>query len=72
VPYRIRLIRKGARVEIVSGRNPSKIRIHQFHRTVAERVRLKIDGIEKPPGIAEFGIYNQPLDAGSWRRADFI
>jgi hypothetical protein len=40
------------------------VQIHQFHRTIAERVRLTITGVAKPPGIAELGIYDEPVGAG--------
>ncbi len=62
--YQVQRWDNGAWVEVLSGRTPEKVQIHQFHRTIAERVRLKIDGVTKPPGIAEFGIYNEPVGAG--------
>lgn len=59
--YQIECWDKGAWKEIVSGGTPLKVQIDQFPRIRAERVRLKIDGSTKPPGIAEFGIYDEPL-----------
>jgi alpha-L-fucosidase len=59
--YSLQRWRNGAWTEILTGRTPSKNQIHQFPRTLAERVRLKIDSSGKTPGIAEFGIYDEPL-----------
>ena len=59
--YQVQRWDKGVWIDILSGRTPSKCQIHQFPRTVAERVRLKIDGYQSSPGIAEFGIYDEPL-----------
>ncbi len=39
----------------------TKVAVHRVQRTTAERVRLIIQGTDKPPGIAEFGIYDEPL-----------
>jgi len=58
--YQVQRWENGAWVEIVSGGTPSKFQIHQFSSTRAERVRLMITGSEQPPGIAEFGIYDEP------------
>jgi hypothetical protein len=62
--YHVQRWDKGAWVEVLSGRTPDKVQIHQFHRTIAERVRLTITGVAKPPGIAELGIYDEPVGAG--------
>jgi alpha-L-fucosidase len=59
--YQVQRWEKGAWVDIVSGRAPSKFQIHQFPRTRAERVRLTITASEQSVGIAEFGIYDEPL-----------
>ena len=60
--YRLQRWQNGVWVEILSGHTPSKNQIHQFPRIQAERVRLLLDGGAKTPGIAEFGIYNEPLN----------
>ena len=58
--YQVQRWEKGAWIETVSGRTPAKFQIHQFPRARAERVRLTITGSEQSPGIAEFGIYDEP------------
>jgi alpha-L-fucosidase len=50
----------GSWTTILSGGTPSRFQIHQFPRVTAERVRLKIDSSGKPPGITEFGVYDEP------------
>jgi alpha-L-fucosidase len=55
----------GAWTTILSGGTPSRFQIRQFPRVVSERVRLRIDGSGKPPGIAEFGIYDEPFDSNA-------
>ncbi len=46
---------------IASGKTPLVFQLDRFQPVTAERVRLSINGSAKPPGIAEFGIYNEPI-----------
>ena len=48
-------------VDIVSGRAPVAFEIHQFGRVAAEQVRLILEGSGKVPGIADFAIYDEPV-----------
>jgi alpha-L-fucosidase len=60
--YQVEVWKNGGWKEIADGKTPAKIQIHQFARVEAERVRLKIEGGKNPPGITEFGIYNEPVE----------
>ncbi|GGG71476.1 alpha-L-fucosidase [Edaphobacter dinghuensis] len=46
---------------IASGKTPLAFQLERFQPVTAERVRLTIKGTTKPPGITEFGIYNEPV-----------
>ncbi|MBB5338942.1 alpha-L-fucosidase [Tunturiibacter gelidoferens] len=59
--YRLQLWDNGRWTDILNGRTPSTFQLHQFRRVTAQRVRLTLEGIGRPPGIAEFGVYNEPI-----------
>ena len=59
--YRIQHWHQDQWNDIASGKSPSTCQLHQFQQLSAQRVRLSIEGSRKGPGIAEFGIYNEPL-----------
>jgi alpha-L-fucosidase len=61
--YQVQRWNNGTWVDIVAGHTPAEFQIHQFPRIIAERVRLNIVGSAESPGIAEFGIYDEPLDS---------
>jgi alpha-L-fucosidase len=58
--YRVQRWNNGAWTDIVNGSAPATIELHQFARVTSERVRLLVSGSAKPPGIAEFGVYDEP------------
>jgi len=58
--YRLQHWTRSEWVDIARGRTIGNFRIHQFKPITAERVRLLLEGSGKPPGIAEFGVYNEP------------
>jgi len=59
--YRLRYWDSAKWVDIISGRGMGNPHIHQFKPITARRVHLDLEGAGKPPGIAEFGIYNEPV-----------
>ena len=61
VSYAIQAWKAGSWVTLARGQMPATSQIHQFPRTVAERVRLNLEGSQKQIGIAEFGVYNEPV-----------
>lgn len=60
VSYRVDAFRESAWVPLLRDTS-TKIAVQRVQRTTAERIRLIIQGSEKPPGIAEFGVYEEPL-----------
>jgi alpha-L-fucosidase len=46
--------------KIAGGNSPLVFQLNRFRPVTAERVRLVVQGFAKPPGVAEFGIYNEP------------
>lgn len=58
--YRIEAYRQNAWVPVLTSTS-TKVAVRRVPRTTADRVRLIIQGFEKPPGIAEFGLYDEPL-----------
>ena len=59
--YRVQHWQKGQWSDLVGGKNPAFFQLHQFPRITAERVRVTVEGSGKPPGITEFGIYDEPI-----------
>lgn len=58
--YSVQRWQDGAWMDIVTGSAPVPFQLHQFARVRTERVRLMISGSAPSPGIAEFGIYDEP------------
>jgi alpha-L-fucosidase len=46
--------------DLIEGHSPRPFQFHAFEPITAERVRLQLAAAGAPPGIAEFGIYNEP------------
>lgn len=61
--YRVQRWDNGTWIDIVDGLTPDKLQIHQFPRTIAQRVRLNIIASAESPGIAEFGVYDELLES---------
>ena len=61
--YRVERWDGGKWVDIASGRTPAVFQLHWFERVTSERVRLTLESSGKTPGIAEFGIYDEPVAA---------
>jgi alpha-L-fucosidase len=57
--YRVEAYRDNAWAPVMTSES-TKVAVHRVQRTTAERVRLMIQGADKPPGIAEFGLYDEP------------
>jgi alpha-L-fucosidase len=58
--YRVQRWHDSAWIDILSGNAPATFQLHQFKRVTSERVRLIIAGSAKSPGVAEFGVYDEP------------
>jgi alpha-L-fucosidase len=61
VSYSIECWQAGQWKAIVHGKAPLVFQLNRFQPVTVERVRLTVQGSSKPPGVAEFGIYNEPI-----------
>ena len=59
--YRVQRWHDGSWSDLATGKGGNTFHLHQFERISAERIRLVLSGSTLPPGIAEFGVYNEPL-----------
>lgn len=44
---------------LAEGKNAARIKIHRFDRIWADKVRVTFHTFNRPPAIAEFGVYNE-------------
>jgi alpha-L-fucosidase len=44
---------------LFEGENLDRMKLHHFQKVSAEKVRIAIQTFNKPPSIAEFGVYNE-------------
>jgi alpha-L-fucosidase len=58
--YRVQHWQDNQWIDLVSGNTPTPFLLRQFARVSSARVRLEVSGSSASPGIAEFGIYNEP------------
>ena len=58
--FRVEARQGGTWREILKGGAPAAL-VYQVDLAAADRVRLSLDGTGKPPGIAEFGLYAEPV-----------
>ena len=57
--YRVEAWSTGQWREVLAGQSPTEM-VYRVKPATAERVRLSIRGTGKTPGIAEFGLYEEP------------
>jgi len=59
--YRLEYNENGTWKPIVSGTDPSRIKIHRFNRVWAKKVRILIDKFDSQVQLAEFQVYNEKI-----------
>jgi alpha-L-fucosidase len=59
--YRVQRWHDGSWSDLAIGKGGNTFQLHQFQRISAERIRLVLSGSTLPPGITEFGVYNEPV-----------
>jgi alpha-L-fucosidase len=57
--YRLEYFQNGVWKPLFSGQHTGRVKIHRFGRVWGGKVRILIDQFETPPGIAEFGVYDE-------------
>jgi len=57
--YRLEYFKDGAWKPLLAGDNKGRVKIHRFGKVSGTKVRILIDRFDTPPGIAEFGVYNE-------------
>jgi len=57
--YRLEYWASGVWKPLLSGTNKSRVKVHRFGRVWGSKVRILIDQFDSPPGIAEFGVYDE-------------
>jgi len=57
--WRLEYFQEGEWKPLASGEDKERVRVIRFGRVWGSKVRLKIDTMDAPPGIAEFGIYDE-------------
>ena len=57
--YRLEYFQNGAWKPLFSGENKGRVKIHRFSRVWGGKVRILIEQSDSPPGIAEFGVYDE-------------
>lgn len=57
--YRLEYSENGIWKPLLSGTDKSRVKVHRFDRVWGSKVRVLIDAFDAPPGIAEFGLYDE-------------
>ena len=57
--YRIEYEVNGAWKTLLTGDNANRVKVLRFNRVWGDKVRIRIDGSDTPPVIAEVGVYNE-------------
>jgi len=57
--YRLEYFQNGTWKPLLTGENKGRVKIHRFNRVWGGKVRILIDQFATPPGIAEFGVYDE-------------
>jgi len=58
--YRLEYFRNGTWISLLTGENKNRTKIHRFATVTGSKVRILLDRFDSPPGIAEFGVYDEP------------
>ena len=57
--YRLEYFQDGNWEPLLAGESRDRVKIHRFDRVWGGKVRVLIDQFDTPPGIAEFGVYDE-------------
>ncbi|HXB92250.1 MAG TPA: alpha-L-fucosidase [Puia sp.] len=57
--YRLEYLQNGVWKPLLTGEDKGRVKIHRFQRVAGTKVRILIDSFDSPPGIAEFGVYDE-------------
>ena len=57
--YRLEYFQNGVWKPLVSGESRERVKIHRTARVLGSKVRVLIDRFDVPPGISEFGVYDE-------------
>nr|WP_255403186.1 discoidin domain-containing protein [Siphonobacter sp. BAB-5405] len=57
--YQLEYLNNGKWHPLTVKNRTGKAKIHRFPTVYGEKVRMRIDGYNNPPSIAEFGVYNE-------------
>jgi alpha-L-fucosidase len=57
--YQLEYRSNGVWKPLFSGEKRGRVKIHRFEQVRGDGVRMKMDGFETPPAIAEFGVYEE-------------
>jgi alpha-L-fucosidase len=57
--YRLEYFQDGNWKPLLAGEDRGRVKIHRFGRVRGSKVRILIDQSDAPPGIAEFGVYDE-------------
>jgi len=57
--YRLEYFKGGSWKPLLSGSDRGRVKIHRFDQVRGGKVRILIDQFEVPPGISEFGVYDE-------------
>ena len=57
--YRLEYFQNGVWKPLVSGESRERVKIHRTARVLGSKVRMLIDRFDVPPGISEFGVYDE-------------
>ena len=57
--YRLEYFQNGVWKPLVSGESRERVKIHRTVRVLGSKVRMLIDRFDVPPGISEFGVYDE-------------
>ena len=57
--YSLEYWKDGAWKSLLSGDDKKRVKVHRFGRVWGSKLRILIDRFDAPPGIAEFGVYDE-------------
>jgi len=57
--YQLEYRSNGVWKPLFSGEKRGRVKIHRFEQVWGDGVRMKMEGFETPPAIAEFGVYEE-------------
>jgi alpha-L-fucosidase len=57
--YKLEYFQNGKWIQLLSGNNKGKVKIHRFKTVRGSKIKLTMDGFGKSPSIAELGVYEE-------------